>query len=129
MLVYPFLRVYENPIHYFLLFTTLIFIAALIEEPEIRRYFTTYWVTNDEVMKMWGIIRKNKISIPYSNVTSVNYFKGILGRIFNFGDVTVNSSSGDIKMKGVKNPEEIVRIIENKISLMTKRVRERKKRT
>jgi uncharacterized membrane protein YdbT with pleckstrin-like domain len=128
LLVFPSLQIYENYIHYFLFFITIIFVAALINEPEIKRYFTTYFVSNSEVALIKGIIRKNKVSVPHANITSVNYSKGILGRIFNFGDVIINSSSATIKMEGVRNPEEIVRIIENKISLVAKGIEEREVR-
>ena len=121
LLVFPSLQIYENYIHYFLFFGAIIFVAALINEPEIKKYFTTYFVSNNEVARIRGIIRKDKVSVPHANITSVNYTKGILGRIFNFGDVIINSSSATIKMEGVRNPEEIVRIIENKISLVTRK--------
>ena len=116
----PFLRIGSEPLHYFIFFLSLIFAIALIEEPEIRRYFRTYFVTNNEVIKIEGIIRKSKVSIPYQNVSSVTYKKSVLGRILNFGDILISADGDKIKMIGIRNPEEVAKIIENKISLVRK---------
>ena len=119
-LTYPLLDIPSNNFHTLLIFSGIVYASILVQEPEIRRLMRTYFITNNEAIKIEGIIRKNKISIPYQNVTSVSFYKGVLGRIFNFGDVVVKSGSGEIRILGIKDPEQITRIIENKISL-TKR--------
>jgi uncharacterized membrane protein YdbT with pleckstrin-like domain len=120
LLALPFLKIFVNTSHYIIFFAALIFTAILLEEPEIRRFFRTYFITNNEVMKIEGIIRKNKLSIPYRNMTSVSFYKGVIGRIFNFGDISISAGQKELKLHGIRNPEEFVRIIENKVSLMKK---------
>jgi len=99
-----------------LVFLFVLFIVFLIEEPIIERIFRHYIVTSHEVVKIEGLIRKKRITIPFQSVVNVKNYKGILGRIFNFGNIQINASNLEIIMKGMRNPDEIQRIIENKIS-------------
>jgi membrane protein YdbS with pleckstrin-like domain len=97
-------------------FAFFIVIAYLIEEPAIERLIRQYLVTDDEVVKIEGIIRKKRIAIPYQSVADVRVIKGVIGRIFNFGNIEVSGFKDAITMKGLRNPEEIYRIIQNKIA-------------
>jgi len=107
-----------------------IIIVFLLFEPEWDKIMKEYYITNEEVMEVDGIIRKKRIVIPYQSVADVKVMKGVLGRIFNFGDVAVAGMRENIKMKGMKNADEIYKIIENKIALMkrggAKRIEEEK---
>lgn len=103
--------------HFVGFFGLLMLAAGLSEEPEWERVFRKYIVTNNEVIKLDGLIRKKRIVLPYQSVSDVNVKKGVLGRIFNFGDVDVSGYKNDITMKGVRNPEEIQKIIQAKISI------------
>lgn len=103
------------------LFSFIIVAACLLGEPDIERALRHYIVTNNEVMKVEGIFRKKKISVPYQSVADVRVEKGVIGRIFNFGTVYVASVGKEavtIVMKGLSNAEEVYRIIQNKINLM-----------
>ena len=55
--------------------------------------------------------------VPFQSVADVRVSKGIVGRIFNFGDVDVIGFKDGILMKGMKNPEEIQRIIQSKLNI------------
>jgi len=101
-------------------FGFLLAITFLLEEPSIERILRSYIITNHEVIKIDGFLRKHKITLPYASVADVQLHKGILGRIFNFGTVSVRGfkEGGEITIKGVRNPDEIHNIIKNKISLM-----------
>jgi len=98
-------------------------IFFLIFEPEAERVLREYIVTADEITKVEGILTKKRISIPYQSVADVRYFKGITGRIFNFGDVIIKGIKDDIIIKGVKKPEVIYNLIKTKVS----RIKEEKK--
>lgn len=93
-------------------------IAFLFEEPVIQRWFRYYVITNNEVILTEGILRKNRVIIPYQNLSNIDVYKGITGRIFNFGDITVVGFRNQIVMRGIKEPETFYRIINNKISIM-----------
>lgn len=93
-------------------------VVFLIEEPVIERWFRYYVITNNEVILTEGILRKNRIIIPYQSISNVDVYKGIIGRILDFGDVSVVGFRNQIIMRGVKEPELFYRIINNKISVM-----------
>ena len=100
-------------------FGFLIAITFLVEEPTIERWVRHYVVKNNEVIKIEGILTKKKISVPYQSVADLKLNKGIVGRIFNFGDVhVVGLGNLVINMKGVARPEEVFNVIQNKVGLM-----------
>jgi membrane protein YdbS with pleckstrin-like domain len=88
----------------------------LAEEVDIERIIRQYVVTNNEIIKIEGVIRKKRIAIPYQSVADIKVIRGVIGRIFNFGNVEITGMKNNIIMKGIKDPEEIYRIIQNKIS-------------
>lgn len=91
----------------------------LIEEPTVERLFRHYIVTNNEVIKVEGLIRKKRIGIPYQSVADVTVDQGVVGRIFNFGTIHVSGvgRGNDITMKGMRDPNTVYRVIKNKIGL------------
>jgi len=100
-------------------FVFIIAITFLIEEPTIERWIRHYIVKNNELIKIEGILRKNEVSIPYQSVSNLKLKKGLVGKIFNFGDVNVSGfGEAEINIKGMTDPEEIFNIIQNKVSLM-----------
>jgi membrane protein YdbS with pleckstrin-like domain len=95
---------------------SLILLIILLEEPFLERVTKVYFVTDKEIIKEEGIIRKKKVCIPVQNVADVKMEKGILGRMFNFGDVIVAGMKDTIKIKGVKSPENVYNLIKSKVS-------------
>jgi len=93
-------------------------ITFLMEEPSIEQVMRKYIITNNEVIKVEGLIRKKRISIPHGNVADIRVKKGVWGRLLNFGDLEISGMKENIVMKGIRNPDEIYKVIENKISLM-----------
>lgn len=88
----------------------------LLLEPESEKLVREYFITENEVKKIEGVISKKEISIPYQSVADVTLVKPWIGRIFNFGDVFIKGVKGNIRIKGIKEPEKILRIIENRIN-------------
>jgi uncharacterized membrane protein YdbT with pleckstrin-like domain len=93
----------------------LLIMVVLFEEPEVERLLRYYTITNTEVTKIEGILRKKKYAIPYQSVADVTLNKSIIGRIFNFGTIDVIGFKEGIKMKGMKNPDEIYNMIKQRI--------------
>lgn len=93
-------------------------IVFLMEQPSIEQIMRKYVVTNNEVIKVEGLIRKKRISIPHGNIADIRVKKGVWGRIFNFGDLEITGMKENISMRGLRNPDEIYRIIEHKVALM-----------
>lgn len=99
------------------------FVLLLFFEPEVERVLRHYLITNSEVVKIEGIIIKKRITIPYQSIAHVRAVKGVWGRIFNFGTILVKGIKDDIVMKGMKEPDVISRMMENKIALMKRPAR------
>lgn len=90
----------------------------LILLPEYSILNDKYIIKDENVESVSGIIAKKKKIIPWSLVSDVSMKKGVLGVFLDFGDVFVNSIGGTkekIVMKGISDPEKILRKIENKI--------------
>ena len=98
--------------------TFVLAIAAFAGEADFERGMRHYLITNSEVVKVEGILRKSRIIIPYQSVSNVTVRKGIVGRLLGFGDVNVVGFDAEIAMKGVRDPDTFYRIINNKISRM-----------
>jgi membrane protein YdbS with pleckstrin-like domain len=90
-------------------------ISFLAEEPAIERLIRQYIITKDEVVKIEGFLRKKRTAIPYQSIADIKMGKGIIGRIFNFGNVVVSGFKDEIIIKGVRNPDEVYRIINHRI--------------
>ena len=93
-------------------------IASFAGEADFERGMRHYLITNSEVVKVEGILRKNRVIIPYQSVSNVTVHKGILGRLLDFGDINVIGFDAEIDMRGVGEPDTFYRIINNKISRM-----------
>lgn len=100
----------------FILLGILILISYLIEEPVLERIIRQYYVTNNEVIKVEGLIRKKRIAIPIQSIADLRVKKGVVGRIFNFGNVEITGFKSNIIMKGMRKPEKIYEMIKEKIS-------------
>ena len=119
-LVVPHLNIFANIFHFLLFFFSLAFLSWLFDEPELRRFFRSYYITDKQVVKVEGILTKNRVTIPYQNISGVNLRKSVLGRLLNFGDIMIYSTGFKqeaIKMIGIRNPEKVVQLLETKAKL------------
>lgn len=98
-------------------FLFIVLISAFFIEPEFVLLYTTYHLKEDNVMEINGILSKKRTAIPYSSISNIIMKKGIIGRIFGYGNVLVNSFSGEnrITLRGIKHPEKTFKVIEKKI--------------
>ena len=119
-MISPFLNIFGNLLHLALFFGILSIASGFAEQPEWERLFKKYIITNNEIIKIEGILDKKQTVIPYQSVADVGITKSFLGRIVNVGTVNVRGfkEGGDIVLKGVRNPEEVQRIIQNKMNLL-----------
>ncbi len=74
---------------FFILFGTVSALGAIIEVIS-----TELAVTSKRVIAKIGFIQRHTIELNHSKVESFNVDQGILGRIFDFGKVTVNRTGG-----------------------------------
>ncbi len=94
--------------------------AAMIEQPEWARFRTKFIVTMNEVIKQEGIINKERVILPYATVADMRVEKSMMGRILNYGRLSVSSfkAGSDMVMNGVRRPEKIHVLIQNRVNLI-----------
>lgn len=94
--------------------------AAMIEQPEWERLRTRFIVTMNEVMEYKGILNKERVILPYATVADIRVEKSVMGRILNYGTLSVSSfkAGSDMVMKGIRNPEKIHVMIQNRVNLI-----------
>jgi uncharacterized membrane protein YdbT with pleckstrin-like domain len=97
---------------YFLLTIALMFFL----EPEGIIMYTTYKLETNYVSESSGIFVKRQTAIPYRNITDERLKKGVVGRIFGFGDIIISGPKTEIKMKGIMRPEKVYEEIEKKLT-------------
>lgn len=105
-------------------------VAFLFEEPFLEGMIRYYVVTNSEIVKVEGILRKRRLAIPYQSVAEVSVEKGVFGRLLNYGTVDVAGFKDvGITMTHMGNPDEIQRLVQHKVNLMRPSLAQRGTRT
>lgn len=71
----------------------------------IRRKTTEIALTNQRVILKTGIIRRNTFEINLGKVEGINIDQGIIGRILDYGTISVRGTGGGSdKFKSIANP-------------------------
>jgi membrane protein YdbS with pleckstrin-like domain len=88
-----------------------------------------YVVSNNEIIKIEGLLVVRRYTIPYQSIAEVRVTRGPFGRIFNYGtvDVVAFGDSGGVGMTHMTNPEEIQRLIQHKVNLMRTTMTEKRR--
>ena len=94
--------------------------AAMVEQPEWERFRIKFIVTMNEVMEYKGILNKERVILPYATVADIRVEKSVMGRILNYGTLSVSSfkAGSDMVMKGIRQPEKIHVMIQNRVNLV-----------
>jgi len=81
-----------------------LFFAATVEF--LDWWFTRFYLTNNRVIRLSGIIGRSSISIPLDKIQDISYDYGILGRILGFGDLVIESAGnfGRISFQYMPSP-------------------------
>lgn len=62
----------------------------------LHRSSTTYAITNKRVMRRSGILSEDVKSSTFKHITSLRVKQGIIGKIFNFGDIIIDTSGSGL---------------------------------
>ena len=88
----------------------------LVFEFAIERSIKKYYISSYDIIKLEGILWKNRSVIPFQSVSEVVTNISLLGRIFNYGTVKISGfKENEIIMRHMKDPEEIQRVLQHKI--------------
>ena len=85
--------------------------------PEYVKVDKKYFIKEENVEEVSGIITKKRNIIPWNLVANVSMKKGIVGTMLDYGDIVVSTMSGkeNIVMRGISSPEKVLRKLEEKI--------------
>ena len=93
----------------------LIIISIII----LSKLSTKYIITDKRVAGRYGIISEDFKSATFKHITSVRTKQGLIGKIFNFGNIIIDTSGSGTKVdfiwKYVKNPVKVKNMIEKHI--------------
>ena len=107
------LDVFSDFVVYLLSFPA-VYLFLLSEYAKIDK---KYFIKEDNVEEVSGIITKKRNIIPWNLVANVSMKKGIVGTMLDYGDIIISTMSGkgDIVMRGISSPEKVLRKFEEKI--------------
>lgn len=72
---------------------------------------------DEKVIIKSGVLNKNESQSVFAGVFSVSVSQSLFGRMFNFGDVSVDCpGKWDINTNGIKNPKGLKAYLETKIT-------------
>lgn len=103
--------------------------AYLFAEFYLEGTMRHYVISNNEIVKVEGVVSRRRYTIPYQSIAEVKVTKGPLGRILDYGtvDVMAFGEGAAVSMTHMINPEEIQRLIQHKVNLMRNALSNRKK--
>lgn len=86
----------------------------------VKRYATTYTVTNRRLNIRRGIIARKVQETRLERVQNVNYSQSVFQRMLQVGDVDFDTAAGDdynFTFAGVSEPEEVVEAVDQATGL------------
>ncbi len=91
----------------------LLFIMA-----EARRINHRYLIGETTVAVRAGLLSRKTQYIPYRNIERVEIDQSILGRIFNIGNVIVDTGDDTVKLRAVKGPGRVHALVSEQIAAL-----------
>jgi len=108
-----------------ILWYSLLAIGSIIINEIVARKLYTYEIDGTGIRESFILFSKKETFIPYNNIIKVDLKKSFFGRILNYGDIEILSSSATkIVLRGIKNPEDIYQRIKE---MFEKHKKEREK--
>jgi uncharacterized membrane protein YdbT with pleckstrin-like domain len=88
-------------------YALLAILFIILEEIVMQRLYT-YEIDDAGIKETFTLFSKRETFIPYHNIIKIVLKKSFFGRMLNYGDIEILSSSATkIVLKGIKNPEDI----------------------
>ena len=97
----------------------LILLAALMTPGRLSGLASTELaLTEKRVIGKTGLIRRKKISLYYKDIEIARVSQGILGRLFDYGSLTISGKDGSrITFKGIAWPLDLQQQIEEAVEV------------
>lgn len=82
--------------------------VVLVAAALIRRLTTELVLTDRRIITKRGLISRDTVEMNLAKVESVRVNQGLLGRVLNYGDVTVIGTGASLEpLRGIANPLEL----------------------
>ena len=86
-------------------------------------YFSIYLVTDERLrqMRQKGLFKKSVVDLGLDKIQSVSYeVPGVLGGIFGYGTLMVQTAAGDLVVSSVRKPEKVYNKLQNAVKMAEK---------
>ena len=81
---------------------------VLILSAVIRRHTTELVLTDRRIITKRGLVSRNTVEMNLNKIESLHVNQGLIGRIFNYGDVTVVGTGSSLEpIRGITRPLEL----------------------
>lgn len=98
--------VYEAKLHW-IIFVSLRAVFTLLIAPIIDVMTSEFAITNKRIIIKVGLISRRTLEMNLAKIESVNVNQGVLGRILNYGAITVIGTGGTREsFRGISQPLE-----------------------
>ena len=87
-------HVVVETMYHWITFLTLRSLLTLTLAPWFDRWFSEFVITNRRIIVKTGFISRKTLEMNLSKIESVNVDQSILGRIFNYGSITIIGTGG-----------------------------------
>lgn len=111
----PFLGIVLHGLEWYCYFTSVFLLLFLLVVMYLDWKFNRLYLTNFRLIKERGIIGKRFLAIRLKKIQDITCEFGILGRLFGFGKLIIESAGTEGKMvfEGLPHPQQIKGMIEN----------------
>lgn len=81
----------------------------------IKWYFSYFLVTNQRLrqVKQEGLFRKEVVDLGLDKILTIKYKTGVLGGIFGYGTLTLQTQVGETVITMVRKPQKIYNILQD----------------
>lgn len=81
----------------------------------MKWYFSYFLVTNQRIreVKQQGFFRKEVVDLGLDKILTIKYKTGILGGIFGYGTLTLQTQVGEMVITMVRKPQRIYNLLQD----------------
>jgi len=88
-----------------------------IWKPLIAKFTTELCLTNKKIVGKIGFLKTKSLDAPLDKINNISVSSGFWGKILNYGNVRIDTSSGIFEFSYIKNAEEFKTSVLNQIEL------------
>lgn len=96
---------------------------------DLIAFFTTKLIiTNKKITGRTGLLNTNQLDSPLNKINGVQVKQGLLGKIFNYGTININTAANLFHFNLISNPHEFAATLNNQIEIYEEEKIERQAR-